>query len=78
MPPPSMSELKKGILKSKSGCVGMFPTDLNAELKLRLQKSNNAAVGNLKKSTTAATVSYIPQPNDYSSSESGKKNNNFR
>lgn len=43
---------KKGILKSKSGAIGLFPTDLNSELKNRLKKSGHASVSNLKKSAS--------------------------
>ncbi|XP_053687080.1 serine-rich adhesin for platelets [Sabethes cyaneus] len=53
---PSVSELKKGILKSKSGCVGLFPSDLNSELKSRLKKSTHSSVSNLKKSTTVSSI----------------------
>lgn len=51
-----MAELKGGILKSKSGCVGLFPADLNSELKSRLKKSTHSAVSNLKKSTTVSSI----------------------
>ncbi|XP_058053609.1 supervillin [Anopheles bellator] len=52
-----MAELQsKGILKSKSGCVGLFPADLNSELKSRLKKSTHSAVSNLKKSTTVSSI----------------------
>ncbi|XP_050073294.1 supervillin isoform X1 [Anopheles maculipalpis] len=57
---PFMAELKGGILKSKSGCVGLFPADLNSELKSRLKKSTHAAVSNLKKSTTVSTINDAP------------------
>ncbi|XP_050095291.1 uncharacterized protein LOC126577592 isoform X3 [Anopheles aquasalis] len=53
---PFMAELKGGILKSKSGCVGLFPADLNSELKSRLKKSTHSAVSNLKKSTTVSSI----------------------
>uniref|UniRef100_A0A182KFH3 Uncharacterized protein n=1 Tax=Anopheles christyi TaxID=43041 RepID=A0A182KFH3_9DIPT len=53
---PFMAELKGGILKSKSGCVGLFPADLNTELKSRLKKSTHAAVSNLKKPTTVSNI----------------------
>uniref|UniRef100_A0A182M0A3 Uncharacterized protein n=1 Tax=Anopheles culicifacies TaxID=139723 RepID=A0A182M0A3_9DIPT len=53
---PFMAELKGGILKSKSGCVGLFPADLNSELKSRLKKSTHSTVSNLKKSTTVSTI----------------------
>uniref|UniRef100_A0A182NJX8 HP domain-containing protein n=1 Tax=Anopheles dirus TaxID=7168 RepID=A0A182NJX8_9DIPT len=53
---PFMAELKGGILKSKSGCVGLFPADLNSELKSRLKRSTHSAVSNLKKSTTVSTI----------------------
>ncbi|KFB36004.1 hypothetical protein ZHAS_00002983 [Anopheles sinensis] len=55
---PFMAELqsKGGILKSKSGCVGLFPADLNSELKSRLKKSTHSAVSNLKKSTTVSNI----------------------
>lgn len=51
-----MSELKKGILKSKSGGIGLFPADLNSELKSRLRKSTHSSVSNLKKSTTVSNI----------------------
>ncbi|XP_035907714.1 uncharacterized protein LOC118510245 isoform X7 [Anopheles stephensi] len=57
---PFMAELKGGILKSKSGCVGLFPADLNSELKSRLKKSTHSAVSNLKKSTTVSTIHDAP------------------
>ncbi|XP_055609749.1 supervillin isoform X12 [Uranotaenia lowii] len=58
-PLPFVSELKKGILKSKSGCVGLFPTDLNSELKSRLKKSTHSSVSNLiKKSTTVSNIEH--------------------
>lgn len=44
---------KKGILKSKSGAIGLFPTDLSSELKNRLKKSGHASVSNLKKSASS-------------------------
>lgn len=62
---------KKGILKSKSGCVGLFPVDLNSELKLRLKKSTHASVSNLKKSATSIldgqtpTTSFSSSPSTY-------------
>ncbi|XP_037907109.1 uncharacterized protein LOC119649162 isoform X6 [Hermetia illucens] len=52
-PPGGGLEPRKGILKSKSGCVGMFPTDLSSELKNRLKKSTHATVSNLRKSATS-------------------------
>jgi len=68
---PTVAEIKKGILKSKSGCVGLFPTDLSSELKLRLQKSKHASVSNLKKSaTTADALSAARQRQPDSSSDS--------
>nr|XP_029726664.1 uncharacterized protein LOC109414826 isoform X6 [Aedes albopictus] len=55
-PLPFVSELKKGILKSKSGGIGLFPADLNSELKSRLRKSTHSSVSNLKKSTTVSNI----------------------
>jgi hypothetical protein len=68
--PTTVSEIKKGILKSKSGCVGLFPMDLNSELKLRLQKSKHASVSNLKKSATTVDYSLHDMAKHQSSSES--------
>ncbi|XP_058466610.1 serine-rich adhesin for platelets isoform X7 [Malaya genurostris] len=66
---PLVSELKKGILKSKSGCVGLFPSDLNSELKSRLKKSTHSSVSNLKKSTTVSSVELDVVPRAGSSSD---------
>uniref|UniRef100_A0AAG5DD13 HP domain-containing protein n=1 Tax=Anopheles atroparvus TaxID=41427 RepID=A0AAG5DD13_ANOAO len=61
---PFMAELqsKGGILKSKSGCVGLFPANLNSELKSRLKKSTHSAVSNLKKSTTVSNIDASSAP----------------
>ncbi|XP_055620077.1 uncharacterized protein LOC129764714 isoform X3 [Toxorhynchites rutilus septentrionalis] len=67
-PLPFVSELKKGILKSKSGCVGLFPADLNSELKSRLKKSTHSSVSNLKKSTTVSNIDYDATGGDGGSS----------
>ncbi|XP_049296404.1 supervillin isoform X11 [Anopheles funestus] len=64
---PFMAELKGGILKSKSGCVGLFPADLNSELKSRLKKSTHSTVSNLKKSTTVSTID-ATAPNSFGAS----------
>uniref|UniRef100_A0A4Y0BRA7 HP domain-containing protein n=1 Tax=Anopheles funestus TaxID=62324 RepID=A0A4Y0BRA7_ANOFN len=64
---PFMAELKGGILKSKSGCVGLFPADLNSELKSRLKKSTHSTVSNLKKSTTVSTID-ATAPNSFGTS----------
>lgn len=55
---------KKGILKSKSGCIGLFPTDLSSELKNRLKKSTHASVTNLKRTTSNIITdrSHLPPP----------------
>ncbi|XP_052565396.1 serine/arginine repetitive matrix protein 2 isoform X7 [Culex pipiens pallens] len=66
---PFVSELKKGILKSKSGCVGLFPTDLNSELKSRLKKSTHSSVSNLKKSTTVSDMAQDRAPSVSSESD---------
>lgn len=60
--PPSANKDKdtKGILKSKSGCVGLFPTDLSSELKSRLKKSTHASVSNLKKSSSTVVETKAP------------------
>ncbi|XP_021696384.1 uncharacterized protein LOC5577073 isoform X5 [Aedes aegypti] len=55
-PLPFVADLKKGILKSKSGGIGLFPADLNSELKSRLRKSTHSSVSNLKKSTTVSNI----------------------
>ncbi|XP_054733797.1 uncharacterized protein LOC129241479 [Anastrepha obliqua] len=57
LPPPTKSAFEppahiKGILKSKSGCVGFMPMDLSSELKNRLKSSTHASVTNLRKSAT--------------------------
>ncbi|XP_063701804.1 uncharacterized protein LOC134831897 isoform X2 [Culicoides brevitarsis] len=52
----TVSDIKKGILKSKSGAIGLFPTDLSSELKSRLKKSTHASVSNLKKSATTVAA----------------------
>uniref|UniRef100_A0A336MFW0 CSON014288 protein n=1 Tax=Culicoides sonorensis TaxID=179676 RepID=A0A336MFW0_CULSO len=68
----TVSDIKKGILKSKSGAIGLFPTDLSSELKNRLKKSTHASVSNLKKSATTV----IPR-NNTSKVESDSKDNSF-
>lgn len=50
-------EAPRGILKSKSGCVGFMPMDLSNELKNRLKSSQHAAVSNLSRSATTANAS---------------------
>ncbi|XP_058836906.1 supervillin isoform X2 [Topomyia yanbarensis] len=71
-PQPFVSELKKGILKSKSGCVGLFPTDLNSELKSRLKKSTHSSVSNLKKSTTVSSIDQdVPRAGSSSDDDDG-------
>ncbi|XP_055843005.1 serine-rich adhesin for platelets isoform X2 [Episyrphus balteatus] len=69
----------KGILKSKSGCVGFMPMDLNSELKNRLKRSTHATVSNLRKSATTENAASLdlaapkksedPTNNNSSSSE---------
>ncbi|XP_055913672.1 uncharacterized protein LOC129947223 isoform X7 [Eupeodes corollae] len=49
----------KGILKSKSGCVGFLPMDLNSELKNRLKRSTHATVSNLRKSATVENTPHV-------------------
>lgn len=58
----TVSDIKKGILKSKSGAFGLFPTDLSSELKSRLKKSTHASVSNLKKSATTVIPSGTKEP----------------
>ena len=53
LPLSPLNDTKKSILKSKSGCVGLFPSDLNSELKSRLEKSKHASVSNLKKTLSS-------------------------
>ncbi|GAB0094603.1 uncharacterized protein DMENIID0001_099230 [Sergentomyia squamirostris] len=68
---PSSSSLPRPsdiLKKSKSGCVGLFPMDLNSELKSRLKKSTHASVGNLKKSATAQILAPV-QPSTAPSAE---------
>ncbi|XP_055687037.1 uncharacterized protein LOC129792225 isoform X3 [Lutzomyia longipalpis] len=74
----SLSRPSEILKKSKSGCVGLFPMDLNSELKSRLKKSTHASVGNLKKSATAQIISTPVQtvevektPSESSDSEEG-------
>ncbi|XP_059614668.1 supervillin isoform X2 [Phlebotomus argentipes] len=55
----SLSRPSEILKKSKSGCVGLFPMDLNSELKSRLKKSTHASVGNLKKSATAQILAPV-------------------
>lgn len=50
------NEPPRGILKSKSGCVGFMPMDLSNELKNRLKSSKHATVSNLSKSATTANA----------------------
>lgn len=55
---PAFEPPRGGILKSKSsvigGGIGFMPTDLSNELKNRLKCSQNASVGNLRKSATTS------------------------
>ncbi|XP_067642912.1 uncharacterized protein [Eurosta solidaginis] len=57
LPPPTV----KGILKSKSGCVGFMPMDLSSELKNRLKSSTHASVSNLRKSATTHDALFAGQ-----------------
>lgn len=50
------------ILKSKSGCIGLFPTDLSSELKSRLKKSTHASLSNLKKTSKDAPEKPLTPP----------------
>lgn len=68
----TVSDIKKGILKSKSGCVGLFPTDLSSELKSRLKKSTHASVSNLKKSATTVDNTNDPTENFEKKDEEGQ------
>lgn len=55
-------------MKSKSGCIGLFPKDLNFELKNRLKKSDHASVMNLKKSASSANATFNKSHCDIESS----------
>ena len=55
-PPAAALDAPRGILKSKSGCVGFMPMDLSNELKNRLKSSKHATVSNLSKSATITSA----------------------
>lgn len=66
-----------GLFKPKMGCVGLFPSALNSELKNRLKKSTHASVANLKKSKSNILDSTtFSSNNDNNNNTSLNKNNN--